>query len=133
MVTWGDGCAYMRDGSAMEVLMPRERIFQSFLSMGCKLCCIVQTPNTIGKRKRYIYIGVTNQCEFVAELSYNYHRARIQLEAVISLLRVPVLNIFTFVMALSHHNIRFASFSSADGFHVSWDRSLCLWMSFPSL
>jgi len=66
-------------------------------------------------------------------LSYNYRPARIQLKAVISLLRVLVLNIFTFVVAFSDHDIRIPSLSSADSFHVSWDRSLCLWMSLPSL
>lgn len=58
--------------------------------------------------------------------------ARIQLKTVISLLRV-VPNIFTFVMAFSDHDIRFPSPSCADSFHVSWDRSLGLWVSLPSL
>jgi hypothetical protein len=51
-------------------------------------------------------------------LSYNYRRARIRLESVISLLRV-LLNIFTFVVAFSDHDIRIPSLSSADSFHVS--------------
>jgi hypothetical protein len=66
-------------------------------------------------------------------LSYNYRRDRIQLKAVISLLRVLVRVIFTFVVAFSDHDIRITSLSSADSFHVSWDRSLRLWMSLPSL
>ena len=66
-------------------------------------------------------------------LSYNYRRARIQLEAVIYLLRVIVSNIFTFVVAFSDHDIRIPSLSSADSFYVSWDRSLRLWISLPSL
>lgn len=64
-------------------------------------------------------------------LSYNYRRAPIQLKSVISLLRVLV--IFTFVVAFSDHDIRITSLSGADSFHVSWDCSLRLWMSLPSL
>lgn len=67
----------------------------------------------------------------VSRLSYSYRRARIQLSVVVSLLRVLV--IFIFVVAFSDHDIRISSLSGADSFHVSWDRSLCLWVSLPSL
>jgi hypothetical protein len=66
----------------------------------------------------------------VTTLSYNYRRIKV----VIPLLRVLLVpNIFTLVVALSDHDIRITSLSSADSFHVSWDRSLRLWMSLPSL
>jgi len=58
---------------------------------------------------------------------------QIQRKTVISLLRVPVLDIFTFVVAFSDHDIRLPSLSSADSFYVSRDRSLRLWVSLPSL
>jgi hypothetical protein len=57
-------------------------------------------------------------------LQYNYRRARIQLKTVVSLLRVPVPNIFTFVVAFSDHDIRIPCLSGADSFHVAWNRSL---------
>lgn len=46
---------------------------------------------------------------------------------------VLVLNIFIFVVALSDHDVHIASFSGADSFYVSFDGSLRLWMSLPSL
>lgn len=39
-----------------------------------------------------------------------------------------VFNIFTFIVALSNHDIRVARFSGANSFHVSGDGTLCLGM-----
>ena len=80
-------------------------------------------------------VGVTR---ITTTLSYNYRRVRraqiqYSLEAVISLLRVPVPIVFTFVVAFSDHDIRIPSLSSADSLYVSRDRSLRLWISLSSL
>lgn len=68
-------------------------------------------------------------------LSYNssFRCARIHLEAAIPSLRVLVPNIFISLVAFSDHDIRIPSLSRADSFYVSWDRSLRLWTSLPSL
>jgi hypothetical protein len=105
----------------------RKRIFQSLL-YSTKYAYCTNSEHYREERTLVLQAG-PDRC--LTTLSYTYRRARIQLEAVISLLRILV--IFTFVVAFSDHDIRIPSLSSADSFHVSWDRSLCLWVSLPSL
>jgi hypothetical protein len=69
-------------------------------------------------------------CATIASKPQSYPTIIVALVFTLSL--VLILNIIIFVVTLSDHDIRIASFSGADGFHVSWDRPLPLWTGPPS-
>ena len=131
------GCAKV--AYALTVCSSRERIFQSLLTLSWD----IQSLN--GHKHRPTKLSYNMREKNVGGKTSAIITPRGYPTIVVALVSwlvfdpedmdslVLVFNIFVFLVALSDHDIHIASFSGADSFHISCDRSLRLWMSLPSL